>query len=90
MAKKYFDHFLIERGIGTAYSTVSRLSQANAGEFFEQARDADSSLLRVGDMARLIAILPPRFTVQKLEKTMSTAKHGYSLRSGFYLVCMTV
>jgi len=25
-----------ERGIGTAYSTVSRLSQANAGEFFEQ------------------------------------------------------
>ena len=78
----FFSYSILERGIGTAYSTVSRLSQANAGEFFEQARDADSSLLRVGDMARLIAILPPRFTVQKLEKIMTTAKHGYSLRSG--------
>jgi len=70
-----------ERGIGTAYSTVSRLSQANAGEFFEAARSANSELVSVGDLARLIAILPPRFTVQQLKKIMNTAKDGYSLSS---------
>ena len=66
-------------GLGGA---VSRLTQVNAGEYFDQARNAGSEITDVGDLARLISILPPRFTVQQMQKIMTTKKDGYSLRSG--------
>lgn len=62
---------------------MSRLSQAHAGEFFIQAQHAQSNLVKVNSMARLFAILPPRLSVQNLDKVFDTSSHGYAYQSAF-------
>jgi hypothetical protein len=61
---------------------MSRLSQANAGEFYAQAKYAASTLISTNSMSRLFAILPPRFSVQNLEKIFSTSTDGYAYQTG--------
>jgi len=61
---------------------MSRLSQANAGEFYAQAIYAASTLISTNSMSRLFAILPPRFSVQNLEKIFSTSTDGYAYQTG--------
>ncbi|CBY43630.1 unnamed protein product [Oikopleura dioica] len=60
---------------------MSRLSQANAGEFYAQAKYAASTLISTNSMSRLFAILPPRFSVQNLEKIFSTSTDGYAYQT---------
>ncbi|CAG5106604.1 Oidioi.mRNA.OKI2018_I69.chr1.g2915.t1.cds [Oikopleura dioica] len=60
---------------------MSRLSQKHAGEFYAQAKHASSSLISINSMSRLFAILPPRFSVQNLEKIFSTTTDGYAYQT---------
>ena len=65
---------------------MSRLSQKHAGEFYAQAKHASSSLISINSMSRLFAILPPRFSVQNLEKIFSTTTDGYAYQTGKFRV----
>ena len=46
------------------------------------AEKANSELVTKSHFAQIIAMLPPRFTVQKIQKIFTTKQHGYSLSSG--------
>lgn len=61
----------------------ARLSIADTGEFIDLAEKANSELVTKSHFAQIIAMLPPRFTVQKIQKIFSTKQHGYSLSSVF-------
>ena len=60
----------------------NRLSEADAGEYVDQARSCNSAIAKVSDLARVIALLPTRFLVQVPRKIMSSKKDGYALSTG--------
>ena len=68
--------------LGGLNAEKARLSIANTGEFIDLAEKANSELVTKSHFAQIIAMLPPRFTVQKIQKIFTTKHHGYSLSSG--------
>ena len=46
------------------------------------AEQANSKILTSQKLAEIISILPPRFTVQKIEQIYSTIDDGYALSTG--------
>merc|ERR1711860_366684 len=53
----------------------ARLSIANTGELIDLAEKANSELVTKSHFAQIIAMLPPRFTVQKIQKIFTTKQH---------------
>jgi len=74
---------LLDMKQGGLNAEKARLSIANTGEFIDLAEKANSELVTKSHFAQIIAMLPPRFTVQKIQKIFATKHHGYSLSSVF-------
>jgi len=74
---------LLDMKQGGLNAEKARLSIANTGEFIDLAEKANSELVTKSHFAQIIAMLPPRFTVQKIQKIFTTKQHGYSLSSVF-------
>ena len=55
-------------------------------EYFGQAKQAASVIVSMKNFARIISVLPPRFTVQNIKMIFSTNKDGYSWSSGMYYI----
>ena len=68
--------------LGGLNAEKARLSIADTGEFIDLAEKANSELVKKSHFAQVIAMLPPRFTVQKIQKIFTTKQHGYSISSG--------
>jgi len=72
---------LLDMKQGGLNAEKARLSIADTGEFIDLAEKANSELIKKSHFAQVIAMLPPRFTVQKIQKIFTTKQHGYSLSS---------
>ena len=54
----------------------------DTSDFTAMAEQANSKILTSQKLAEIISILPPRFTVQKIEQIYSTIDDGYALSTG--------
>ena len=54
----------------------------DTADFSAMAEQAQAKVIASDQLARLIAILPPRFTVQKVERIFCTLDDGYALSTG--------
>ena len=54
----------------------------DTSDFTLMAEQANSKILKSDHLAQIISILPPRFTVQKIERIFTTVDDGYALSSG--------
>ena len=56
--------------------------EVDTADFSVMAEQANAKVVAVEQLARIIAILPPRFTVQKVERIFCTLDDGYALSTG--------